>query len=77
MKPIYRQTALIIAVTVAGFALILWSWNTLAGLLGLPGAGARHAVAALVLLATLRLAIGGRSRRRYRHGAGLHARRAR
>ena len=77
MKPIYGQTAAVIAIVIAGFALFLWSWNTLAGLLGLPGAEARHAFAALVLLATLRLAIAGRGRRRHRRGAGLHVHRAR
>lgn len=35
----------------------LWSWNTLAELLGAPQAQFRHAVAALVLLATLRFAV--------------------
>jgi hypothetical protein len=33
----------------------LWSWNTLAELFGAPEAQFRHVIAALVLLATLRL----------------------
>lgn len=34
----------------------LWSWNTLAELFGAPAAQFKHAVAALALIATLRLA---------------------
>jgi hypothetical protein len=48
------------------FALIaatgLWSWNTLADLFGAPEAQFRHALAALALLAILRLAIRRRRR---------------
>jgi hypothetical protein len=53
-------------VTIA--AAVLWSWNTLADLFGAPEAQFRHVIAALALIATLRLAI--RRRRgaiRYRH----------
>ncbi len=49
----------IVAIAVAG----LWSWNTLAELFGAPEAQFRHAVAVLVLLATLRLVMPRR------HGA--------
>ena len=55
----------IAAMMVAG----LWSWNTLADLFGAPEAGFRHAVAALVLLATLRFAI-----RRYHAPVRRHPR---
>lgn len=42
----------------AAIAIIgLWSWNTLAELFGAPGAQFRHAVAALALITTLRLAL--------------------
>ena len=60
------------AVLVAIAAIVLWSWNTLATLFGLPAADLRHAVAALLLLATLRgLLLPGHPRRRRRrwHGA--------
>ena len=40
----------------------LWSWNTLAGLFGAPEAQIRHAVAALALLAIVRLALRRRRR---------------
>lgn len=52
----------IAVIVVAG----LWSWNTLADLLGAPAAQFRHAVAVLVLLAALRLLITRR------HGAVRH-----
>jgi len=47
----------------------LWSWNTLAELFGAPEAQFRHAVAALVLIITLRLTTRRRHpafRRRFR-----------
>ena len=49
----------VVVILVAG----LWSWNTLAELFGAPEAQLRHAVAALALLAALRLVIPRR------HGA--------
>lgn len=45
----------------------LWSWNTLAELSGAPEAQFRHAIAALALLATLRLAIPHRRTAFRRH----------
>jgi DNA-binding MarR family transcriptional regulator len=45
----------------------LWSWNTLAELFGAPEAQFRHAIAALALLATLRLAIPHRRTAFRRH----------
>jgi hypothetical protein len=38
----------------------LWSWNTLAELFGAPEAHFRHAVAAMALIATLRIALSRR-----------------
>jgi predicted benzoate:H+ symporter BenE len=35
----------------------LWSWNTLAELFGAPEAQFKHAIAALALITTLRLAL--------------------
>jgi hypothetical protein len=53
-----------VAIATAG----LWSWNTLADLFGAPEAQFRHVIAAVTLLATLRLAIGRRRGAiRYRH----------
>lgn len=59
-----------LAVLAAGFFLAvcgiaLWSWNTLATLTDLPSAGFRHAIAAIALLAILRLLLRlGRGRHR-------------
>ena len=54
-----------VAVTVL---ISLWSWNTLAELFGAPQAQFRHVVAAVLLLAMLRLATGRRHRAiRHRH----------
>lgn len=54
-------------VAIAAFIIVLWSWNTLAALFGLPAAEAKHVVAALVLLGSLRIAIAPRA---HRHGSG-------
>ena len=55
MRPIdIKHVLLASAVLAAVAAVALWSWNTLAALFGLPGADLRHAVAALLLIATLR-----------------------
>ena len=52
---------LLAGITLTAIAVMgLWSWNTLAELLGAPEAQLRHAVAALALLATLRLALSRR-----------------
>ena len=77
MNADYRKAAALLAAAVAGFALFLWSWNTLAGLLGFPGAEARHAFAALVVLATLRLLLAGHGRRRHAHRVRRHDHRLR
>ncbi len=45
----------------------LWSWNTLANLIGAPEAQFRHAIAALLLLAILRLAMRQRRSAIRRH----------
>lgn len=71
-----RATAALVA-AVGGFALFLWSWNTLAGLLGFPGAEARHAFAALVLLGTLRFVLTGHGRCRPDHRVRRHDHRLR
>jgi hypothetical protein len=73
MHPINFKHALLASAVLAAIAAIaLWSWNTLATLFSLPAADMRHAVAALLLLATLRgLLLPGHPRRRRRrwHGA--------
>jgi predicted benzoate:H+ symporter BenE len=52
---------LLAGITLTAIAVMgLWSWNTLAELFGAPEAQLRHAVAALALLATLRLALSQR-----------------
>ena len=52
---------LLAGITLTAIAVMgLWSWNTLAELLGAPEAQFRHAVAALALLVTLRLALSQR-----------------
>lgn len=48
-------------------ATALWSWNTLASLFGAPEAQLKHAVAALALLAIVRLTL-----RRRRHAISDH-----
>ena len=45
----------------------LWSWNTLAELVGAPQAQFRHVVAALILLATLRIGVRRRHTTVRRH----------
>ena len=47
---------------VTGFILVLWSWNTLATFFGLPDAQAKHVLAALFLLGTIRFALLPRTR---------------
>lgn len=60
-------TAAIAAVAISSIAL-LWSWNTLADLLGGPTAEFRHVVAALVVAAAARVLISPRRRhRRHAH----------
>jgi heme A synthase len=55
-----RIDALHLLAAILAFAAVavigLWSWNTLAELFGAPQAQFRHAVAALALITTLRLA---------------------
>jgi hypothetical protein len=60
-------------VAIAALVIVLWSWNTLAALFGLPDAQAKHVVAVLVLLGTLRFAIAPRAHRLGR-GRGRHER---
>ncbi len=57
-------------VAIAVFITVLWSWNTLAALFGLPDAQAKHVLAALILLGTLRFAVAhrGHPHRGHRHG---------
>lgn len=76
MHPIDIKHALLAsAVLVAIAAIALWSWNTLATLFGLPAADLRHAIAALLLIATLRgLLLPAHPRRRRRR---WHAHRTR
>jgi hypothetical protein len=64
-KHLLLATAAFAATVVA----VLWSWNTLAPLFGAPEAQFRHAVAALVLIATLRVLTTHRraTLRRHRH----------
>ena len=59
IKHVLAAGLVIAVIAVAG----LWSWNTLAELFGAPEAQFRHALALLLLLATLRLVIPRR------HGA--------
>ena len=64
MNTIDTRHLLAAVLAVALIAMVgLWSWNTLAELFGAPEAQFRHAVAALALIATLRLA----TRRRHPH----------
>lgn len=76
MHPINFKHALLASAVLAAIAAIaLWSWNTLATLFGLPAADLRHAVAALLLITTLRgLLLPAYPRRRRRR---WHAHRAR
>jgi hypothetical protein len=57
-----------IALAAAAFAVLsialLWSWNTLASLLGGPTAEFKHLLAVLVVAATLRGFLTSRRRRR-------------
>lgn len=70
-----KHALLAFAMLVAIAAIVLWSWNTLATLFGLPAADLRHAVAALLLITTLRgLLLPAHPRRRRRR---WHAHRAR
>lgn len=70
MSTIDTRHVLAATLAIAAIAVIgLWSWNTLAELFGAPQAQFRHAVAALVLITTLRLATRRRhpALRRRRH----------
>jgi hypothetical protein len=59
---------LIAGITLAAIAVMgLWSWNTLAELFAAPEAQLRHAIAALVLLATLRFVLPRRQAAFRRH----------
>ena len=49
-----KQVTLASTATVAGSAVLLWAWNTLAELIGAPGAGFKHVIAALVIALVLR-----------------------
>ena len=52
---------LLAGITLAAIAVTgLWSWNALAELFGAPEAQFRHAVAAIALIATLRIALSRR-----------------
>ena len=76
MRPIDIKHVLLATAALAAIAVMaLWSWNTLATQFGLPAADLRHAVAALLLTASLRgLLLPAHSRRRRRR---WHAHRAR
>ena len=52
-----RHTLIAVGVFLALTVMGLWSWNTLADLFGGPQAQYKHALAAVVLLATLRIAL--------------------
>ncbi len=58
----HGRAGILIAV---GFVALLWSWNTLADLFGWPGAEARHVLAAVLLLGTIR---AGLTEQPGRHG---------
>lgn len=46
----WKHALLIAATALLVIALLLWSWNTLATLVGAPEAGFRHALAAVIAL---------------------------
>lgn len=58
MSHINTRHLLLAAIALAAIATTgLWSWNTLAELLGAPAAQPRHVVAALALFAVLRVCL--------------------
>ncbi len=62
-----RHLLLAAAMFAATVVAVLWSWNTLAPLFGAPEAQFRHAVAALVLILTLRVVTAHRRATLRRH----------
>ena len=53
MKSVLRKKSVILAgLFLLASIIALWSWNTLAGLFGIPHAQYKHVVAALALLLT-------------------------
>jgi hypothetical protein len=66
-KPLQRLT-LAVGYWLLASALLLWSWNTLVDLFGMPGAEFRHALAAIALVLLLRLLLN--RPHRSGHGSG-------
>ena len=64
------NTLLAILFTISLFTAMLWSWNTLAALFGVPEIEVRHVVAAVILLAAARWVVNPRVRRVCRKGYG-------
>jgi len=57
-----KHITIAIIATVAACTALLWSWNTLAELLGAPAVEFRHVVATLVIAVVARVAV---TRRRH------------
>ena len=66
MKHITAKTiSIAIAIIAASSVALLWSWNTLAELSGAPVAGFKHVLAALFVLAVVRVLMSPRRYRRH------------
>lgn len=60
--PDWKHVMTGVCAALAGCALLLWSWNTLATHLGAPAAGFRHLVALLIIMVLLRRLLTTRRR---------------